>query len=168
MASVVLTTPSEDLAQRTLQELSQQISSLPLAGVARQALAGRSAVIVTRDLEEAIELANRYGAEHLQLMMAEPEQWLDRIENAGAVFMGPDTPVPVGDYVAGPSHVLPTGGTARFFSVVGVEDFLKRMSVVQLSARGVRRLGAAAARLAEMEGLHAHARAVSLRLDPQD
>jgi histidinol dehydrogenase len=166
MASVVLATPSESLVQATLQELDKQLPALPLEKVARQALAKRSAVILTRDLEEAVDLANRYGAEHLQLMMQDPRRWLDRIENAGAIFLGPHSPVPIGDYVAGPSHVLPTGGTSRFFSVVGVEDFVKRMSVIQLSERALRQLGGAAIRLAELEGLHAHARAVRLRLDP--
>jgi len=167
-ASVVLVTPSEALAQATLEELAKQISGQPREEIARQALAGSSALIVTRSLEEAMELANRYAAEHLELMLAEPQRWLERVEHAGAVFLGAYSPVPLGDYVAGPSHVLPTGGTARFFSVVGVEDFLKRSSVIGFSPSAVRRLGPTAVRLAELEGLHAHARAVSLRLERDD
>ncbi len=163
-ASVVLVTPSEALARATLDELAKQISGLPREEIVRRALEGASALIVTRSLEEAMDLANRYAAEHLELMLAQPDAWLERVEHAGAIFLGAYSPVPLGDYVAGPSHVLPTGGTARFFSVVGVEDFLKRTSVIGFSRRALARLGPTAVRLAELEGLHAHARAVSLRL----
>ncbi len=166
MASVVLVTPSEDLLRMTRAELEKQIIGLPREQLARRALRERSALILTRDLEEGIELANRYAAEHLQLMVADAETWLERIENAGAIFLGSFSPVPLGDYMAGPSHVLPTGGTARFFSVVGVEDFLKRSSVVEFSEQGLRRVAGAAVRLAELEGLEAHARALRRRLDP--
>ena len=120
---------------------------------------------MTRDLDEGVDLANRYGAEHLQLVTEDPAALLPRIENAGAVFLGPYAPVPLGDYVAGPSHVLPTGGTARFFSPLGVEDFLKRMSVIGLERTIVERIGPHAARLAELEGLFAHARSVTIRLE---
>ena len=165
MASVVLVTPSADLLRVTRAELEKQIAGLPLERLARRALRERSALILTRDLEEGIELANRYAPEHLQLMVADAETWLERIENAGAIFLGSFSPVPLGDYIAGPSHVLPTGGTARFFSVVGVEDFLKRSSVVEFSEQGLRRVAGAAVRLAELEGLEAHARALRRRLD---
>lgn len=165
MASVVLATPSESLVRTTLDELAKQIAQLPREEVARRVLSQRSALVVTRDLEQAMELANRYAPEHLQLMVEDPARWLDRVENAGAVFLGPHSPVPIGDYVAGPSHVLPTGGTARFFSVVGVEDFLKRMSVIGFSEQALQRLGAVAVRLAELEGLDAHAWAVRRRLE---
>ena len=164
-ASVVLTTPSEPLARAVALELQRCLPGLPLEDVARRSLAGLSALIVTRDLEEALALANRYAPEHLQLMLRDPEPWLERIENAGAIFVGDQSPVPVGDYVAGPSHVLPTGGTARFFSVVGVEDFVKRISLIEISKEGMRKLGPVAVRLAEMEGLEAHGRALRLRLD---
>ncbi len=163
-ASVVLVTPSETLARATLEELSAQLPQLVREEVARHALGRLSAVIVSRDLDQALDLANRYAAEHLQLMVAEPERWLERVENAGAVFLGPYSPVPLGDYVAGPSHVLPTGGTARFFSVVGVEDFIKRMSVIGFSQQALERVGGIAIRLARLEGLDAHARALALRL----
>ena len=120
---------------------------------------------MTRNLAEAVERANRYAAEHLQLYVDDPDRWLPQVENAGAIFIGPYSPVPLGDYVAGPSHVLPTGGTARFFSVVGVEDFLKRMSVVEISRPELQAIGPAAIRLAELEGLQAHAEAVRARLN---
>ena len=165
MASVVLATPDAELAAQVLDALVEQLEGLPAADVARRALAARSAVVVTRDLGEAVELANRYAAEHLQLVVDDPGAWLDRVEHAGAVFLGPHSPVPLGDYVAGPSHVLPTGGTARFFSVLGVEDFVKRTSVIGIGAEGLRRLGPAAVRLARLEGLEAHARAVARRIE---
>jgi histidinol dehydrogenase len=162
-ASAVLATPSAALARATLAEVEVQLEGLPSAQTARASLRQFGAIFVTRDLAHAFDLANRYGAEHLQLYVAEADRWLDRVENAGAIFLGPYSPVPLGDYVAGPSHVLPTGGTARFFSVVGVEDFVKRTSVIEFSAAGFDRVAEAAAHLAELEGLPAHARAVRAR-----
>jgi histidinol dehydrogenase len=164
MSSVVLATPSAELARAVLAELDAQLPQLPFVAEMRETLAERSAVIVTRDLAEAFDLSNRYAPEHLQLYVDEPDPWLEHIENAGAIFLGPYSPVPLGDYVAGPSHVLPTGGTARFFSVVGVEDFVKRMSVVEVTQSGIEVIGPAAIRLAELEGLGAHAEAVRRRL----
>lgn len=166
MASVVLLTPSERLARAVIEAIERQFPRLPHQEGMRETLERRSAAIVVRDLEEAVALANRYAPEHLQLYLSEPDRWLERIENAGAIFIGPESPVPLGDYVAGPSHVLPTGGTARFFSPVGVEDFVKRMSLVEINREGMRRIGPAAIRLAELEGLQAHAEALRLRLDP--
>ena len=121
-------------------------------------------LIVTRDLDEACELANRYAAEHLQLCVTDPDACLARIDCAGAIFLGSYSPVPIGDYAAGPSHVLPTGGTARFFSVVGVEDFQRRISLIDLGEAAFGRIAPAAVRLARLEGLDAHARALEIRL----
>ena len=165
-ASVVLCTPSRALVGAVEAALERQLATLPRAGIARKSLAGHSALVVTRDLEEACALANRYGAEHLQICTAEPERWLERIANAGAVFLGPLSPVPIGDYTAGPSHVLPTGGTARFFSVVGVEDFQRRISRIEISDPVFEKLALAGSRLARLEGLEAHARALEIRLAP--
>lgn len=165
-ASVVLATPSEALARAVATALERQLSSLPRAAIARKALAGHSALVVTRDLEQACEVANRYGAEHLQICTADPERWLPRIENAGAVFLGELSPVPIGDYTAGPSHVLPTGGTARFFSVVSVEDFQRRISRIEIGDPVFERLALAGSRLARLEGLEGHARALEIRLAP--
>ena len=162
-SGAVLATPSEALARSTREQLEKQLSELPTAPVASQALAAGGALIVTRDLPEALTLANRYAPEHLQLFTSDPDRWLPQIENAGAIFIGPYSPVPLGDYVAGPSHVLPTSGTARFFSVLRVEDFQKTTSLVEFSEAGFRRLAPAAARLARMEGLIAHSRAVEVR-----
>ena len=164
MASVVLATPSEGLLRATRAELEKQLEELPRREIAAVALRERSALLWTRDLEEAVDLANRYAPEHLQLMLEDAEAWLPRVENAGAVFLGALNPVPLGDYAAGPSHVLPTGGTARFFSPIGVEDFQKRMSVIRLDAEALAQVGPRVVRLAELEGLHGHARAVELRL----
>ncbi|HTO68660.1 MAG TPA: histidinol dehydrogenase [Myxococcota bacterium] len=165
-ASVVLATPSETLAASVHAALDRQIQSLPRAAIARAALRGHSALVVTRDLEEACELANRYGAEHLELMVTDPEHWLGRVRVAGAVFVGALSPVPVGDYAAGPSHVLPTGGTARFFSVVGVEDFQRRISRIEIGDPLFELLAQAGSRLARLEGLEGHARALEIRLAP--
>lgn len=165
LASVVLVSPSESLIEAVDAELERQIPAQPRAEIIRTSLAGHSAAVRCRDLDEAFELSNRYAAEHLQLYVADADRWLDRVENAGAIFLGPYSPVPLGDYVAGPSHVLPTGGTARFFSPVGVEDFVKRMSLVEFSAEGLRAVGPDAILLAELEGLFAHAQAVRLRME---
>ncbi len=163
LASVVLATPSAELLDATARALERQLPGLPRAAVARAALSERSALVLTRDLAEAVDLANRYAAEHLQLWVEEPDRWLPELRHAGAVFVGPWSPVPAGDYAAGPSHVLPTGGTARFFSVVGVEDFQKRMSLIELSRTGLGRFAEAAARLAELENLEGHARSLRIR-----
>jgi histidinol dehydrogenase len=164
LASVVLVSPDDALLRETLEALGRQIPGQPRIEFIRHSLADRSAAILARDLDECYDLANRYGAEHLQLYVDDPRGGLERIENAGAIFLGPYSAVPLGDYVAGPSHVLPTGGTARFFSPIGVEDFLKRMSVLEFDRAGLREVGPAAIRMAELEGLYAHAQAVRLRL----
>jgi histidinol dehydrogenase len=164
LASVVLATPSESLAQAVRAEMERQIGALSREATARKSLAARSMLVVTRGLPEACELANRYGAEHLQLCVEDPDMWLPLIECAGAVFLGSYSPVPIGDYAAGPSHVLPTGGTARFFSGIGVEDFQHRISLIDLGEPAYRRIAPAAARLARLEGLDAHARALEIRL----
>jgi histidinol dehydrogenase len=127
-------------------------------------IAKRAAAIVVANLREAVDLANRIGPEHLELEIANPRRWLDQVEAAGAVFLGAHSPAPLGDYLAGPSHVLPTGGAARFASPLGAYDFLKRTSIIESSARGLARLGPATARLARMEGFEGHARAIELRL----
>lgn len=164
-ASVVLATPSEPLARESLLELERQLAKTPREAVARHSLESRSLAIVTRDLDEAIELSNRYAPEHLEIVTRDPESLLPQILHAGAVFLGGRSTVPLGDYVAGPSHVLPTGGSARFFSVLGVEDFLRRMSVIRLGRATVRQVGPHAVVLAELEGLFAHAAAIRARLE---
>jgi histidinol dehydrogenase len=132
--------------------------------MARRSLESRGAVIVTRSLDEAIDLANRIAPEHLELAVANPERLVARIHHAGAIFLGHTTPEAFGDYLAGPNHVLPTGGTARWASPLGTRDFVRRTSLIEASPRTMRRLGPAIVRLARLEGLDAHGRAVERRL----
>jgi histidinol dehydrogenase len=120
--------------------------------------------VVTRNLDESLRLADRYAPEHLMLAIENAETVLKQVQNAGSVFLGHYTPIAVGDYLAGPNHVLPTGGTARFFSPLGVEDFLKRMSFLRFEPPKLRELGADVIRLAQMEGLTGHGISVELRL----
>ena len=127
-------------------------------------LSRRGALIATRDLAEAVRLANRIAPEHLELCLADPEPWVEQVRHAGAIFVGAHSPEVMGDYTAGPSHVLPTYGSARFSSPLGVYDFQKRSSVVRLSPEGSEMLARHAAVLAHGEGLAAHARAAELRI----
>lgn len=164
-AAAVLITPVEQFALRVKEEVEEQLASLPRQEIARESLESYGAAVVTKDLREAVELANELAPEHLELCVREPFSWLGAIRNAGAVFLGHYASEPVGDYFAGPNHVLPTGGTARFFSPLSVEDFMKRTSVIYGTADTIGEWGKHIVRLAEEEGLHAHARAVSLRLE---
>ncbi|MBW2268774.1 MAG: histidinol dehydrogenase [Deltaproteobacteria bacterium] len=164
LATAILITPVKSMATRVQDQLAKQLKDLDRSKTIKKALAGRSAIIVTKNLDESIELANRYAPEHLVLAVDDPDGCLKQVRNAGAVFLGHYTPVAVGDYLAGPNHVLPTGGTARFFSPLGVEDFLKRSSVVRFEPPKLRELGADVMRLAELEGLTGHAKSVELRL----
>jgi histidinol dehydrogenase len=163
-AQAILLTPLRALAQKVQEQIARQVPTLARADVVRRSLAERGALVVTRDLDEALELANRYAPEHLILALDGAEGALKKVTNAGAVFLGHYTPVAVGDYLAGPNHVLPTGGSARFSSPLGVEDFLKRSSFVRFEAPKLRELGVELIRLAELEGLGAHGRSVELRL----
>jgi histidinol dehydrogenase len=163
-AQAILITPLRSLAQKVQEQIGRQLAVLPRAAIARASLAKRGAAIVTRTLDEAIELSNRYAPEHLILAVDDADGALKKITNAGAVFLGHYTPVAVGDYLAGPNHVLPTGGTARFFSPLGVEDFLKRMTFTRFEPPKLRELGLEVMRLAELEGLTGHGTSVDLRL----
>jgi histidinol dehydrogenase len=140
------------------------LEGLRRSRIVKHSLKRNGAIIVTRNLAEAVEVSERYAAEHLVLAVSEPELLVKQIRNAGAVFLGHYTPVAVGDYLAGPNHVLPTGGTARFFSPLGGEDFMKRMSFVRFEPAKLRELGLDVIRLAKLEGLEAHGRSVELRL----
>jgi histidinol dehydrogenase len=125
----------------------------------------RGALVVVDNLEEAFALANRIAPEHLELDVRDASRWSKRVRAAGAVFVGEHSPAPLGDYLAGPNHVLPTGGAARFASPLGAYDFVARTSTIEASARTIEKLGPAVARLARMEGFEGHARAVELRLE---
>jgi histidinol dehydrogenase len=164
MASAVLITTSAALAQDVSRCLEQQLQRLPRADVARQALRQYGALFTVQNLDTALGLANSVAPEHLELQIRDPWPWLGKVQHAGAVFLGTNTPEPVGDYFAGPNHVLPTAGTARFASALGVENFLKRTSVVYYSREAFERDAPAIMRLAELEGLDAHAASVRVRL----
>ncbi len=164
MASALLITSTKALAPRVQSHLARQLKTLERSKIARKALGARGAIVLARNIAECMDLANRYAPEHLVLAVDDPDSVSKQVQNAGAIFLGHYTPVAVGDYLAGPNHVLPTGGTARFFSPLGVEDFLKRMSVLRFEPPKLRELGADVMRLADLEGLTGHARSVELRL----
>ncbi len=164
-ASALLITHIKSLATRVQEQIRRQLAQLERADIARRALSQRGAIVLTRGLEESVELVNRYAPEHLVIATEKPDQVMKGVAHAGAIFLGHYTPVAVGDYLAGPNHVLPTGGTARFFSPLSAEDFLKRSSFVRFEPGKLRELGADAIRLARMEGLTGHGRSVELRLE---
>ncbi|GAB6182665.1 histidinol dehydrogenase [Thermodesulfovibrio hydrogeniphilus] len=163
MACSVLVTVSENLAKEVKKEIQKQIKLLPKASIAEASLKNFGAIIITSSLDEACEVANIIAPEHLEIMTENPESLLPKIKNAGAVFLGKWTPEPIGDYVAGPNHTLPTSGTARFFSPLGVYDFVKRSSLIKVGAQGFKKLAPYVELIAEVEGLHAHANTVKVR-----
>jgi len=163
MAGAILLTPDGDLAGEASVAVQRQLKELH-SPIAAQALEQYGAVIVTADIDEAIAVANRLAPEHLELVVEDPTVLLGRITNAGAVFLGPHTPEALGDYIAGPNHILPTGGTARFSSPLGVYDFIKRMSVLSFSGEALEAYGPKAVRFSEIEGLEAHGRSITRRL----
>ena len=163
LASAVLVTDCPALADAVEAELARQLPLLPRQDVCRASLAARGKLIVSRDLDEALDAANRIAPEHLELMVRDPFALLMRVKNAGSVFLGHHTPEAVGDYFAGPNHVLPTGGTARFSSPLSVDDFVKKTQFLYYTQDALRRARADVTALAEAEGLHAHARSVAIR-----
>jgi histidinol dehydrogenase len=165
---VLLMTPSSALAAAVDREIERQLSSLPRSEFAAASLREHGAAVVTRNLDEAIELANICAAEHVELIVRDPEAALAGIRNAGTVLVGPWGSVPLADYVAGPSHVLPTGGTARFASPLNVDDFLKKINLVIPDEASFRHLAPHAITLARTEGLEGHARALAARLEGPD
>jgi histidinol dehydrogenase len=164
MASAILLTPDETLAKKVAFEVDLQLNNLQKKSIAMRALEAFGAVFVTKDIDEAIAIANRFAPEHLELMVKNPREMLPKIKHAGAVFLGHNTPETLGDYIAGPNHILPTGGTARFSSPLGVYDFVKRSSVLSFSREALQKYGKQAARFAEMEGLDAHGKSVAIRM----
>jgi histidinol dehydrogenase len=165
MARAVLLTPSRALIDRVAREVELRLDALPRREIAGAALQAHGALVLTRSLEEAVEVANLLAPEHLELQVEDPEALLQLVRSAGAVFLGRFTPEVVGDYVAGPNHVLPTGGTARFASALGTEDFVKRMSVIQYAESGLREAGPHVAELARVEGLDGHGAAAAVRIE---
>jgi histidinol dehydrogenase len=164
MARSVLLSPSSTLLDAVERETVRQLAALPRREIAASALRDNGALVLTGSLAEAVDVANRLAPEHLELSVAEPDALLARVRCAGAVFLGPHTPEVVGDYVAGPNHVLPTGGTARFASALSTEDFVRRLSVIQYSTRGLVEAWPHLAELARVEGLQAHSEAARVRI----
>ncbi len=164
-AQSILITDSEDLASQVEAAVEAQLKTLPREDVARASWQDYGAIILVDDLEAAMPLANRIAPEHLELAVADPEALLKKVRNAGAVFLGHYTPEAIGDYVGGSNHVLPTARSARFSSGLSVLEFVKRTSILKCNADNLRQLGPAAIALGESEGLSAHARSVSIRLN---
>jgi len=164
MAAAVLFTPEENLAQEVSQEVARQLQTLSRTAILEKSRSRYGAIIVTADIEQAIELSNVFAPEHLELMVEDPAAALSRVRNAGSVFLGSFTPEALGDYMAGTNHILPTEGTARFSSPLGVYDFVKRMSVLRFSPEALNKLGRQTAHFARIEGLDAHANSVDVRL----
>ena len=165
LATAILVTDSESLVSRVEAQLEGQLAAAPRGDVARQALERQGRVVLVDSLDEGVELVNRIAPEHLCLLVRQPWDWVDRIHHAGGLFLGEYSPEVMGDYIAGPSHVMPTGGTARFGSALSVHHFLRTMPVVGLSPDDFQTLGPAAVRIANAEGLAGHAGAVQVRLD---
>ncbi|MBZ4688492.1 MAG: histidinol dehydrogenase [Clostridiales bacterium] len=165
LAAAILLTPEKDLAEAVVQELETQLANLSRRDIIKKSLRNHSAAIITEDLAEAIEIANNYAPEHLELLVEEPFEIMPDIKNAGAIFVGEWSPEPVGDYFAGPNHILPTGGTARFYSPVTVDTFMKKSSIIYYKKNNLLKNGEKIIKLAETEGLDAHANAVQVRLN---
>ncbi len=163
LAQAILLTPDADFIAAVAQSADHLLEQMPRREIIQTALENRGALILVADLDEACVIGNRIAPEHLELSVEHPQDWLPKLKHAGAIFMGRYTSEALGDYCAGPNHVLPTSGTARFSSPLGVYDFQKRSSLIQVSAKGAQTLGAIAAELAFGEGLHAHAQSALYR-----
>jgi histidinol dehydrogenase len=164
LSSAILVTDSNRIARQVAAEVDQQLAALPRRNIAQESLKRFGAILVVRDIAAAVALANRIAPEHLELQVDEPFEYVGKIRNAGAVFLGHYTREPVGDYIAGPNHVLPTAGTARFASALSVDHFVKTSSIIHYSRAAFKREAADVMRLAEIEGLDAHVRSIKVRL----
>ncbi|KUO53535.1 MAG: histidinol dehydrogenase [Desulfitibacter sp. BRH_c19] len=165
LASSILVTSSEILVQKVQDELATQLQKLSRREIAKRSLKDYGAVILTKDINEAIYISNSYAPEHLELLVDNPLDLLPKIKNAGAIFLGANSPEPVGDYFAGPNHILPTGGTARFYSPVSVDTFMKKSSIIYYTEDNLKKWGPKIIDLAQIEGLDAHANSVKVRLE---
>ncbi len=168
LASAVLVTSCEKMAIAVQTEVEAQLQQLSREAIARPSIENYGAIILARDLDEAIAFSNRIAPEHLELAVDDPFAILPQIRHAGAIFMGHNTPEAAGDYIAGPNHTLPTGGTARFFSPLSLDDFVKKSSIVSFSKAGLKRLGKEIIHIAELEGLEAHAKSVAIRMQDNE
>ena len=165
MASSIMITTCDEVAQLTSNEVEEYLKNLSREKIARKSIEDRGAIIVASSMEEALELMNEIAPEHLEVMTKNPFELLPFIKHAGAIFLGENTPEPIGDYLAGPNHTLPTGSTAKFYSPLNVENFMKKSSIINFSKNAINELGEACALLADTEGLTAHAKAVRVRLE---
>ena len=165
LATAILITNSQELIDQVGSEVTRMIAEQPRGEVAQVALDRQGRVVLVDSLEEAVDLVNRIAPEHLCLLLDDPWSWVDKIKHAGGLFLGEYSPEVMGDYIAGPSHVMPTGGTARFGSALSVHHFLRTMPVVGLSPSEFQKLGKAAVHIADAEGLSGHASAIQIRLD---
>jgi len=161
----ILITNSEKLARQVNQAISSQLEQLERKDIAAKSIRKNGKIFISPSIADAVSAANTIAPEHLELMFADAFDYLDEVKSAGAVFVGPYTPEAVGDYIAGPNHVLPTGGTAHFYSPLGVYDFIKRLSLLSFSKSGLKKVAVNAQILAEAEGLDAHARSIKKRLE---
>ena len=166
LSSAILVTDSRQTAKAVVAEIDKQLGTLARKDIARESIKKYGCVLVVDNLDAAVGLANRIAPEHLELQVKEPFDYLGQIRNAGAVFLGHYTPEPVGDYVAGPNHVLPTAGTARFASALSVDHFIKKTSIIHYSKKAFKKEAADVMRLAELEGLDAHVKSIKARLKP--
>lgn len=164
VASAVLLTTSQHLAEQVAKELDKQLETLPRRDIAKESLENFGAIMVVPDIDTAIDLANSIATEHLELLVSNPFDYIGKIRNAGAVFMGRYTPEPIGDYIAGPNHVLPTAGTARFSSALSVDNFVKKTSLINYSKEAFESEAEDIVTLAEIEGLHGHANSIKVRM----
>ena len=165
MASSIMITTCDEVANLTSNEVEEYLKTLSRETIARKSIDERGAIIVASNMEEAIELMNEIAPEHLEVMTKNPFELLPFIKHAGAIFLGENTPEPIGDYIAGPNHTLPTGSTAKFYSPLNVENFMKKSSIISFSKNAINELGEACAILADTEGLTAHAESVRVRLE---
>ena len=165
MASSILITPSQKLADTIKDEIENSLVKLPREEIARKSIEERGAIIVTTDMDEAIKLMNHIAPEHLEIATDNAFEHLPFIKHAGAIFLGHNTPEAIGDYVAGPNHTLPTGGTAKFYSPLGVENFMKKTSIISFSKKAINEIGQECALIANTEGLTAHEQSVRVRLN---
>ena len=164
MASSILITTDEELANKVSDKVEEYLGTLSREEIARKSIEERGAIIVTADMDEAIDLMNEIAPEHLEVVTKDPMSLLDSIKHAGAIFLGENTPEPIGDYIAGPNHTLPTGGTAKFYSPLSVDNFLKKSSIISMSKEGMKQIGEQCALIANTEGLTAHEESVRIRL----
>jgi histidinol dehydrogenase len=165
MASSILITPSKKLAQAVKTEIENWLQKLSRETIARKSIEERGAIIITQTMEEAIRLMNEIAPEHLEVATDNPFELLSNIKHAGAIFLGHNTPEAIGDYVAGPNHTLPTGGTAKFYSPLSTENFMKKSSIISFSKKAINEIGEACALIAHTEGLTAHEQSVRVRMD---